>query len=70
MLKVTGAPTDIRADALYRRVLKDCHSYRTEYPMWAYITPITSWIQITSTKAAKKVNHSRWDSLRRERGGG
>ncbi|MBK6754396.1 MAG: heme-binding domain-containing protein [Flavobacteriales bacterium] len=59
MLKVTGAPTDIQQMVI--GACYDCHSYRTEYPMWAYITPINFWIQDHINEGREKVNYSRWD---------
>lgn len=59
MLQATGAPADIRQMVI--GACYDCHSYRTEYPMWAYITPINFWIQDHINEGREKVNYSRWD---------
>jgi hypothetical protein len=59
MLQVTGAPADIQQ--LVIGACYDCHSYQTQYPVWAYITPMNFWIQSHIDEGREKVNISRWD---------
>ncbi len=59
ILQVTGAPAAIQQ--LVVGACYDCHSYRTDYPVWAYITPINFWIQDNINEGREKVNFARWD---------
>ncbi|MFZ1687683.1 MAG: heme-binding domain-containing protein [Flavobacteriales bacterium] len=59
MLAVTGAPADIKQMII--GACYDCHSYQTQYPVWAYITPMNFWIQSHINEARGTVNFSRWD---------
>lgn len=59
MLKATGAAADI--EQMVIGACYDCHSYRTQYPVWAYITPVNFWIQDHINEGREKVNYSRWD---------
>lgn len=59
MLQVTNAPADIQR--LVIGACYDCHSYKTAYPVWAYITPVNFWIQGHINEGRAKVNYSRWD---------
>lgn len=59
MLQAKGAPADIQQ--LVIGACYDCHSYKTQYPAWAYITPINFWIQGHINEGREKVNYSRWD---------
>ncbi len=59
MLQVTGAPADIQQ--LVIGACYDCHSNKTEYPVWAYITPVNFWIQRHINEGREVVNYSRWD---------
>ena len=59
MLIVTGAPADIQQMVI--GACYDCHSYRTQYPVWAYITPVNFWVQSHINEGREEVNYSRWD---------
>jgi len=59
MLAMTNAPLDIRT--LVVGACYDCHSHKTDYPVWAYITPVNFWIQDHINEGRAVVNYSRWD---------
>lgn len=59
LLAITGASADIQK--LVVGACYDCHSYQTDYPWWAYVTPVNFWIQSTINEAREKVNYARWD---------
>ena len=60
MLQVTGAPADIQQMVI--GACYDCHSDKTEYPVWAYITPMNFWIQSHINEGREVVNYSRWNT--------
>ena len=39
----------------------DCHSYRTEHPWYAYITPVNFLLQNNIEEGREALNFSRWD---------
>ncbi len=39
----------------------DCHSYATNYPWYAYVTPVNFWMQHHIDEGREVVNFSRWD---------
>jgi len=59
MLVMTNAPADIRA--LVIGACYDCHSDHTDYPIWAYVTPINFIIQDHINEGREELNYSRWD---------
>ncbi|MCC6938182.1 MAG: heme-binding domain-containing protein [Flavobacteriales bacterium] len=59
MLAMTNAPADIQA--LVVGACYDCHSDRTDYPFWAYVTPINFIIQRHIDEGREELNYSRWD---------
>ena len=59
MLQVTAASSEIQQ--LVIGACYDCHSYKTQYPWWAFVTPINFWIQGHINEGREKVNYSRWD---------
>jgi hypothetical protein len=38
----------------------DCHSYRTDYPWYAYITPVNFWLQDHINEGREALNYSEW----------
>lgn len=59
MLQVTVASADIQQMVI--GACYDCHSYETQYPWWAYVTPVNFWVQGHINEGREKVNYSRWD---------
>lgn len=59
MLAVTNAPADIRQ--LVTGACYDCHSYKTEYPWYAYIAPVSFIVQDHINEGREVVNFSVWD---------
>jgi len=66
-LVVVKAPESIQTlmtDACY-----DCHSYQSKYPWYAYVAPVSMWIQEHIKDGRKHLNFSEWanyDDERRE----
>lgn len=59
LLKMTTASSSIRdmvVGACYDR-----HSYQTEYPWYAYVTPVNFWLQDHIDEGREVLNYSRWD---------
>jgi len=46
-----------------REACYDCHSYATDYPLYAYIPPISNWIQGHVRSARRDLNFSEWGSM-------
>lgn len=61
LLVMTQAPADI-ATAV-RSACYDCHSYQTDYPWYAAITPVNWWLQDHINEARHELNFSRWDAF-------
>ncbi|MBP8879102.1 MAG: heme-binding domain-containing protein [Flavobacteriales bacterium] len=59
MLFMTQAPDEIKT--LVTGACYDCHSYRTDYPVWAYITPMNFIIQDHINEGREVLNFSRWN---------
>jgi hypothetical protein len=59
LLVMTNAPADIRTAV--RGACYDCHSYETDYPWYASITPINWWLQGHINEGREELNFSRWD---------
>lgn len=60
LLVLANAPAAIKT--LVTGACYDCHSYRTEYPVWAYVTPFNFWIQHHINEGREVVNFSAWDT--------
>ncbi|MCW5898400.1 MAG: heme-binding domain-containing protein [Flavobacteriales bacterium] len=56
------APPDIQA--WVKGACYDCHSYATEYPWYAGITPVNWWLQRHIDEGREVLNFSRWDQYR------
>lgn len=59
MLEITAAPTPIKT--LVSGACYDCHSNTTNYPWYAYITPVNFWLQHHINEGREELNFSRWD---------
>lgn len=59
LLVMTNAPDDIRKAV--RGACYDCHSYETDYPWYASITPMNWWLQGHINEGREVLNFSRWD---------
>ncbi len=57
-----GNPGQSNSVAL-REACYDCHSYATDYPLYAYIPPISNWIQGHVRSARRDLNFSEWGSM-------
>ena len=60
LLVMTGAPDDITA--LVHAACYDCHSDRSTYPWYSYVTPVNFWLQDHINEGRAKMNFSRWNS--------
>lgn len=59
MLVRTQAPADVRT--LVEGACYDCHSDRTTYPWYAFVTPVNFWLQDHIIEGRGKMNFSRWN---------
>jgi len=59
MLVMTGAPDDIKA--MVHAACYDCHSDRSTYPWYSYVTPVNFWLQDHINEGREKMNFSRWN---------
>ena len=59
MLVMTAAPDDIKT--LVHAACYDCHSDRSTYPWYSYVTPVNFWLQDHINEGREKMNFSRWD---------
>ena len=59
MLTMTQAPQDIRT--LVEGACYDCHSDKSNYPWYAYITPANFWLQSHINEGREKMNFTRWN---------
>ena len=59
MLTITNAPADIQQ--LVVGACYDCHSHRTEYPWYGYITPMSFLVQDHINEGREHLNFSLWD---------
>ena len=55
MVDAPPAMATLIKDACY-----DCHSYQTEYPWYAKVSPLSFWIQGHIKNGRKKLNFSTW----------
>lgn len=58
-LQMTNAPPAIAKNVI--GACYDCHSDRTDYPWYAYITPVNFWLQDHIDEGREVLNFSRWD---------
>jgi len=58
MLAVTKAPTDIQQ--LVIGACYDCHSYRTQYPWYGYVAPMSYLVQDHINEGREHLNFSLW----------
>jgi cytochrome c len=57
---------DPRALMLFERACQNCHSQRTEWPLYSYL-PVMSWaLEKDVADARKKMDFSRWDQYSKE----
>lgn len=59
MLVMTNAPDDIRQ--LVVGACYDCHSYGTDHPWYAYVTPVNFIVQHHVNEGREHLNFSLWD---------
>ena len=59
MLVMTQAPDDIKA--MVHAACYDCHSDRSTYPWYSYVTPVNFWLQDHINEGREKMNFSRWN---------
>lgn len=59
MLVMTQAPADIRT--LVEGACYDCHSDRSTYPWYSYVTPVNFWLQDHINEGKEKMNFSQWN---------
>jgi hypothetical protein len=55
----TQAPEDVQQ--LVIGACYDCHSYNTDYPWYAYVTPVNWILQDHINEGREVLNFSRWD---------
>ena len=56
---LSGTQVDARVLAIIDRSCRDCHSEMTQYPWYAYVAPISWWIQRDVSQG--NLNLSRWN---------
>jgi hypothetical protein len=61
MLAMTNAPHDIRD--LVTGACYDCHSYTTDYPWYAYVSPMSFIVQDHINEGREHLNFSLWDKF-------
>lgn len=59
LFALTTAPADIQG--WVKGACYDCHSYETDYPWYASITPVNWWLQDHINEGREVLNFSRWD---------
>jgi hypothetical protein len=67
---LSGAQVDARVLAIIDRSCRDCHSEMTQYPWYAYVAPISCWINRDVSQGRRHLNLSRWNdysTLRKQR---
>lgn len=67
---LTGAKIDGPVLAIFERSCQDCHSEATRYPWYAYIAPVSWWIESDVAGGRRHLNLSRWNEyslVRKER---
>jgi hypothetical protein len=64
-LNVVNAPPAMAQ--LIKSACYDCHSYETEYPWYANISPLSFWIQGHIKGARQHLNFSEWTSYPAEK---
>lgn len=66
----SGAKMDGSVLALFQRSCQDCHSEATRYPWYAFIAPVSWWIESDVADGRAHLNMSRWNEyslVRKER---
>ncbi len=58
LMAVTQPPE--RIEYLIHQGCYDCHSYETEYPWYAYVEPVSWFLQSHITEAREHMNFSEW----------
>ncbi|RLD20970.1 MAG: cytochrome C [Bacteroidetes bacterium] len=59
------APGSIKT--LMQTACYDCHSYQSKYPWYAYVAPVSIWVQDHIDDGRKHLNFSKWASYDAER---
>ncbi|MBF0596782.1 heme-binding domain-containing protein [Faecalibacter rhinopitheci] len=57
-------PTDVRA--IVKRSCYDCHSFETNYPWYANVSPVSWWIKGHINEGRKFINFSIWETYANE----
>ena len=52
---------------LVREACYDCHSYESEYPWYAYVAPVSQWVQGHIDHGRRHLNYSIWTTYDREK---
>ena len=55
---VVNAPAEMQS--LIKAACYDCHSYETVYPWYAYVAPVSGWIQGHIDHGREECNFSEW----------
>jgi hypothetical protein len=48
---------------IFKRACYNCHSYETKWPFYAYIVPLSFWIDHHVKDGSRELNFSNWESL-------
>ena len=64
-LTIVNAPPAMAT--LIKNACYDCHSYETEYPWYAKISPLSFWIQGQIRNGRKELNFSEWASYAKDK---
>jgi hypothetical protein len=58
LLAISNTPEQMRS--LIKDACYDCHSYETEYPWYAYVAPVSMWLQGHVDHGRGHLNFSTW----------
>lgn len=67
---LSGAHVERGVLTIFERSCQDCHSDATRYPWYAYVAPVSWWIEHDVSEGRRHLNLSRWSEyplLRKER---
>jgi len=64
LMAVTNPPAHVRN--LIHQGCYDCHSYETEYPWYAYVEPVSWFLEGHIHQARNQINFSEWGTYSRE----
>lgn len=64
---LAAVETPLSIQNLMKDACYDCHSYQSKYPWYAYVAPVSLWVQGHIKDARKHLNFSEWANYDAER---